>query len=123
MVEGLQIRELPDGGTEFVLDQPELSFVRIDHQSRLQFGATELVIGVPFTLEINGVAHHLNPHRWDALGPFVALYPSTMRWLWTSADGELTAGFESGARMRVTPDAMSKAWSVGNVYCLPSGGA
>ncbi len=42
-----------------------------------------------------------------------------MRWLWTSADGELTAVFEGGAKVKVTPDAMSKAWSVGNVYCMP----
>ena len=56
-----------------------------------------MVIGIPFVLEIDGVVHHLNPQRWDALGPLVALYPSTMRWLWTSADGELTVVFESGA--------------------------
>ena len=49
----------------------------------------------------------------------MALFPSTMRWLWTSAEGELNAVFESGAKVKVTPDAMSKAWSVGNVYCMP----
>ena len=38
-------------------------YIRIDDQSRLQFGTTEVVIGIPFTLEINGIVHHLNPHR------------------------------------------------------------
>ena len=119
MADGLQIRELPDGGKEFVLDDPALSFIRIDDQSRLQFGDTEVVIGIPFTLELNGNVHHLDPQRTDALGPLVALFPSTMRWLWTSVDGELTAVFEGGAKVKVTPDAMSRAWSVGNVYCMP----
>ncbi len=119
MADGLLIRELPDGGKEFVLDEPALSYIRIDDQSRLQFGTTEVVIGIPFTLEVDGTVHHLNPLRSDALGPFVALFPSTMRWLWTSPDGELTAVFEGGATMRVIPDSMTKAWSVGNVYCMP----
>lgn len=102
-----------------MLDEPSLSFIRIDEQSRLQFGATEVVIGIPFTLEVDGNIHHLNPTRTDALGPFVALYPARMRWLWTSADGELTAVFEGGATVRVTPDSMARAWSVGDVYCMP----
>ena len=123
MVDGCQIRELPDGGKEFVLDDPALSFIRIDEQSRLQFGTTEVVIGIPFTVEVDGSVHHLDPHRTEALGPLVALFPGTMRWLWTSAEGELTAVFESGAKVKVTPDAMSKAWSVGNVYCTARRGA
>jgi hypothetical protein len=119
VADGLTIRELPDGGKEFVLDDRSLTFIRIDEQSRLQFGSTEVVIGIPFTLEIRGSVHHLNPRQWDALGPLVGLYPATMRWLWTSAEGELTAIFENGAKVKVTPDAMSKAWSVGSVYCMP----
>jgi hypothetical protein len=123
VVEGIQIRELPDGGREFVLDEPTLSFIRIDHQSKLQFGSTEVVIGAPFVLEIHGIVHNLDPQRWDALGPLVALFPGTVRWLWTSIRGDLTAVFEGGARVTVTPDAMSKAWSVGSVYCMPGGRA
>ena len=119
MADGLQIRELPDGGKEFVLDDPTLTFIRIDEQSRLQFGSTEVVIGIPFTLEINGTVHRLHPQQWDTLGPLVGLYPSTVRWLWSSAEGELTVVFENGAKVLVTPDAMSRAWSVGSVYCMP----
>jgi hypothetical protein len=123
VVDGCEIRELPDGGREFVLDEPVLSFIRIDHQSRLQFGRTEVAIGSPFVVETRGVVHHLDPHRWDALGPLVALFPGVIRWLWTSADGVLTAVFRSGARMTVTPDPVTKAWSVGNVYCMPGSSA
>jgi hypothetical protein len=123
VVEGCQIRELPDGGSEFVLDEPALSFIRVDYRSKLQFGRTEVVIGGPFELEINGVVHHLDPQRWDALGPLVALFPGSVRWLWASAQGDLTAVFEGGAKVMVAPDAMSKAWSVGNVYCVPAGPA
>jgi hypothetical protein len=123
VIDGCDIREMPDGGREFVLEDPTLSFIRIDHQSRLQFGRTEVVIGSPFLVEINGVVHHLDPRRWDALGPLVALFPGTLRWLWTSAEGQLTALFRNGARVTVTPDAITKAWSVGSVYCMPGGPA
>jgi Family of unknown function (DUF6188) len=123
VVDGCEIRDLPDGGREFVLDDASLSFIRIDHQSRLQFGHTEVVIGGPFVLEMNGVVHRLDPQRWDALGPLVALFPGALRWLWTSAQGQLTAVFHSGAKVTVTPDAVTNAWSVGNVYFVPAGPA
>jgi hypothetical protein len=121
MEEGFLIRELPDGGSEFVLEQPAVSFVRVDDQSKLQFGETELVIGAPFRLEIDGALHHLDPHRTRTLGPLLGLYPSTVRWVWTSAGGDLTAVFESGAALTVSPDPTLRAWSLGNVYCLPAG--
>jgi hypothetical protein len=119
--EGFLIRELPDGGSEFVLEQPEVSFIRVDDQSKLQFGETELVIGAPFRLTIDGVLHHLDPRRWKALGPLLGLYPSSIRWVWTSAAGVLTAVFDSGAALTVSPDPTIRAWSLGNVYCLPAG--
>jgi Family of unknown function (DUF6188) len=121
VVEGCRIRELPDGGREFVLEDSTLSFIRIDHQSRLRFGRTEVMIGGPFVLEMGGAVHHLSPQRWDALGPLVALYPSSLRWLWTSARGELKAVFHHGAVLTVPSDPTSTAWSVGNVYAQTGG--
>lgn len=121
MLEGCWIRELPDGGREFVLEETTLSFIRIDHQSRLRFGRTEVMIGSPFELELDGVVHHLSPQRWDALGPLVALYPGSVRWLWTSAEGELTLVFHHRAVLTVSPDPSSTAWSVGNVYAQTGG--
>lgn len=119
MVDGCVVRELPDGGTEFVLDDASLSYIRIDDRSRLQFGRTEVVIGAPFVLRYDGATHRLDPRRGDLLGPLLALYPGTVRWLWTSVDGELTAVFENGARLTVRPDPTRDAWSVGDVYCQP----
>jgi Family of unknown function (DUF6188) len=113
VVDGCHIRELPDGGQEFVLDEPGLSFIRVDEHSRLQFGRTEVVIASPFVLELEGTVHFLDPRRHDALGPFVALYPGTVRWLWASADGEMTVEFENGNTVRVPPVLADWAWSVG----------
>jgi hypothetical protein len=123
VVDGCRIRELPDGGREFVLDEPALSFIRLDHQSRLQFGRTEVAIGSPFVLAVGESVYHLDPQRREALGPLAALFPGSLRWLWTSAEGELTAVFRNGARLTVAPDPVSKAWSVGTVYCVPGGSA
>jgi hypothetical protein len=115
VVEGCRIRELPDGGREFVLDDPTLSSIRIDDQSTLCFGRTEVMIGGPFVLDRDGMVHHLSPRRWAGLGPLVALYPGSARWLWTSAEGELTVVFHGGAVLAVPPDPVTPAWSVGNV--------
>jgi hypothetical protein len=67
-------------------------------------------------LEVGRVVHRLNPQRWDGLGPLVALYPSSARWLWTSAEGELKVIFHHGAVLTVPPDPSTTAWSVGNVH-------
>jgi hypothetical protein len=119
VVDGCQIRELPDGGREFVLDEPDLSFIRIDEHSRLQFGRTEVVIASPFVLEMKGTVHFLDPRNHDALGPLVALYPGTVRWLWTSPQGEMTVVFHNGSTVRVPPAPTVRAWSVGSAHSLP----
>lgn len=121
MGDGFRIRELPDGGSEFVLDDPTLTYLRIDHRSKLQFGEAEVAIGTPFSIEAHGVVHRLDPQRWDALGPLVAMFPGTLQWLWTSPEGALTAVFRGGSTLTVAPDPVSRAWSVGNVSCLPTG--
>ncbi len=115
------MRELPGGAREFVLEVRTLSFVRIDRRSRMQFGPTEVVIGCPFTVETEGTVHSLDPIRRGGLGPLAALYPDAVRWLWTTAEGELTAAFESGARLCVPPDPVLTAWSVGDVHCRRRG--
>ena len=115
VVDGCRIRELPDGGREFVLDEPVLSYIRIDHRTRLQFGRTEVAIDSPFVLALAGAVHRLDPRQRDALGPLLALFPGSLRWLWASVGGELTAAFDGGARVTVAPDPVGKAWSVGAV--------
>lgn len=115
MVEGCRIRELPDGGREFVLDDATLDCIVIDDQSTLCFGRTEIMINGPFVLEVGGAVHHLSPQRWADLGPLAALYPSSLRWLWTSAEGALTLVFHHGAVLTVPADPVNAAWSVGDV--------
>ena len=54
----------------------DLSFIRIDHQTRLQFEDVEVVIESPFTLTSRGATASL-ADRGD-LGPLLALYPDTL---------------------------------------------
>jgi len=121
VVDGCRIRELPDGGREFVLDEPTLSYLRIDQQVKLQFGRTEVAIGSPFVLASAGTVHHLDPRQRGTLGPLLALFPGSLRWLWASAGGELSVVFESRAQITVAPDRVGKAWSVGTVNDAPGG--
>jgi hypothetical protein len=121
VADGCQIRELPDGGQEFVLDDPSLSFIRIDGQSRLQFGETEVIISTRFAVVRDGKVHQLDPGRTGGLGPLVSLFPGTARWMWTSAEGSLTVVFANGDFVSVDPAPAARAWSVGSVYCLPVG--
>jgi hypothetical protein len=119
--QGFLIRELPDGSTEFVLDEPDLTSITIDRRSTLHFGDAALSIGAPFTLVSDRTTHVLDPEQRDALGPLVALYPSTVRWLWTTPQGELTVVFGEGVVLRVAPHPVVRAWTVGTVVCLPTG--
>ncbi len=121
MDQGFLTRELPDGSTEFVLDEPDLTGITIDQRCTLHFGDTALSIGAPFTLMSERTTQVLDPQQTDALGPLVALYPSTVRWLWTTSEGELTVVFADGAMVMVAPHPAVRAWTVGNVVCLPTG--
>jgi hypothetical protein len=56
----------------------DLSFIRIDHQTRLQFEDTEVVIELPFVLESAGTRRELDPEDRAALGPVLALYPDSL---------------------------------------------
>ena len=66
---GAEIRTLPDGGREFILTEPKLTFIRIDMQSRLQFGEAQLEIETPFTLTTNDRSYELDPQGRGALAP------------------------------------------------------
>jgi len=106
------IRELPDGGKEFVLDDPVLAWIQIDTGVHLRFGAAEVVVGGPFDLNLDGIVHRLYPQRVEGLGPVLALFPGTARWLWSAPDGCLTLVFEHGARLRVGPAGPPGAWVI-----------
>jgi len=116
--DGCDIRELPDGGQEFVLDDPVLAHIQVDVACWLTFGVIDVVIASSFTVEIDGIGYRLDPRRTEELGPLLALYPGTARWLWSSPEGVLTLVFENGSRLIVIPEVTDPAWSVGAV-CWP----
>ncbi len=95
-----------------MLEEPTLTFLRVDERATLQFGHTAVAIAGPFELGVDGVTHRLDPRRADQLAPLLSLYPGTVRWLWTSPDGELRGVFEHGAWLRVGPDGPVASWSV-----------
>ena len=112
MADAFVIRELPDGSQEFVLDDPVLAGIQIDDRVHLRFGVVEVVLGGPFDVDLDGIVHRLDPRRVEGLGPVLALYPGTARWLWAAPDGCLTLVFEHGARLRVRPGGPPGAWAL-----------
>ena len=99
VTDGYHLRELPDGGLEFVLEDPVLACLVVADRVTLRFGRTDVVVAEPFDLEVDGVGHRLDPRRHETLGPLLAAYPGTARWLWASPDGELTLVFMQGQRL------------------------
>jgi hypothetical protein len=89
-----------------------LSWIRVDHQSRLQFGQAELVIENAFTLRVAGAVHQLDPDERSALGPLLALYPDTMALLAMSPDGTLRGTFASGSSLTIPPHPYYEAWGL-----------
>jgi len=118
---GCEIRERPDGGREFDLAEPTLSWIRIDFQVRLQFGEAELQIEGPFALRVLGNEHQLDPADRSGLGPLLAVYPDTAQTAAMDPDGTLRLLFVSGASLTVPPDDLYEAWNIGGFWCPPGG--
>ena len=102
----------------------ELSFVRINHQTRLQFEGTEVVIESPFALESASTRLELDPDDRAVLGPVLALYPDSLLAATLDPGGTLALPFASGAFITVRQDPRYEAWQVngpGNyvVVCTP----
>lgn len=114
--------ELPSLG----LDGRDLTFVRIDHEVRLQFGDAEIVIGTPFELAADGEVLTLDPERRGALGPLLALYPDTLTSAIIDPDLTLRLTFATGAAISVAQHPDYESWQVGGpgsrlVVCPPAG--
>jgi hypothetical protein len=118
---GVQIIETADGGREFVLAERGLTWIRIDFQTRLQFGEAELVIETPFRLSRANAEHSLDPKDRAGLGPLLALYPDTLGRMTMTAEGTLSALFVSGATLTVPPDPRYEAWNLGGFWCVAGG--
>jgi len=122
MAAGHHLRELPDGGVEFVLEDPVLACLVIDERVTLRFGRTEVVIAEAFDLEVDGEGHRLDPHHHDSLCPLLSTVPGTARWMWASPDGELTLVLMQGQRLVVPGPAVRSVWSVGDWSVGDAGG-
>lgn len=113
-----------DDAQELRVPNSEITFIRIDHQTRLQFGETEVVIETPFELRVGNVTHHLDPKRRDELGPLLALYPDTLDDAIVEPSACLILQFTSGACVTVPQDPDYEAWQVSGphylVVCMPA---
>ena len=115
MSDGVLVRELPDGGREFVLEDPVLRALVLDGRVTLRFGRTDVVITGPCTLEIDGTGHRLDPGTPDSLAPLLSCYPGTARWVWASPDGRLSVVLMQGQRLVVPSPPVPIAWAVGAI--------
>jgi hypothetical protein len=118
---GCVIERLADGTIRFSLTDPQISWLRIDYQARIQFGQAELVIETPFTLTVRGRSNRLDPNDRAGLGPFTALYPDTAADILMARNGDLGMTFASGTRLNVPPHPQYEAWSLGGFSCVPGG--
>jgi len=107
------LRELPDGGHEFVLEDPVLQSLVIDGGVTLRFGRTDVVVRVPCALDVDGIGHRLDPRAPESLAPILSCHPGAARWVWSSVDGRLTVEWMQGQRLIVPELPGPCAWSVG----------
>lgn len=106
------------------IEHAELTYIRIDHQARLQFGEVEVVIECPFVLTVDGAIHRLDPEARSDLGPLLALYPTSLSTAYVSERATLHLDFDSGATIVVPQDAQYEAWQICDdrgwlLVCLP----
>ncbi|MGZ6576096.1 MAG: DUF6188 family protein [Solirubrobacteraceae bacterium] len=104
----------------------DLTYVRIDHQTRLQFDDAGVVIEAPFTLRRDGVDDLLDPADRSRLGPLLDLYPDTLSALDVDPYFGLRLGFHSTATVEVPAPPRYEAWQIigpgsSLIVCPPSG--
>jgi len=102
----------------------ELSFIKIDHQVRLQFLGVEVVIESPFVLTAGGIDHQLDPGERGNLGPLLRLYPDHLCTASVDPDCTLRLSFDRGATIAVPPDPDYEPWQIVGpgsalVVCMP----
>jgi hypothetical protein len=112
------------GERELDLTPGDVTFIRIDHLTRLQVGGVEVVIESPFTLRAGGREYALDPRERGALGPLLALYPDTLNAASTGSDGTLHLTLGSGATITVPPNPLYEPWQIvgpgsAMIVCMP----
>jgi hypothetical protein len=119
-----QGRVVDSGGRTLDAVLGDITFVRVDHQTRLQIGEVEIVIESPFTLRVGGRDYSLDPGDRGGLGPLLALYPDTLDAAALGLDGALHLMFASGATITVPPDPDFESWEIVGpgsalIVCMP----
>lgn len=105
----------------------DMTFVRVDHQTRLQFDDFEIVIECPFRVTTpDGSEYNLDPAERISLGPVLGLYPDALITATVDADASLRLRLASGATLDVPADERYEAWQVNGpdgflVVCTPGG--
>ena len=118
-------RNVPPGEiADIDVEDQALTFIRVDHEVRLQFGATEVVIGTAIRLTVDGEENLLQENA--DLGPLLALYPDVLAKAVVGEDNSLTLTFESGASLLVPPHPQWESWQVNGpgtrlIVCPPGG--
>jgi hypothetical protein len=102
----------------------DLSWIRVDHQTRLQVEDVEIVIAGRFELHRDGTHFELDAAERDGLGPVLALYPTTLTAASIDPDGTLRLAFDNGGVIAVPPDADYEPWQIAGpatalVVCTP----
>jgi hypothetical protein len=91
----------------------DMTFVRVDHQTRLQFGDFEIVIESPFRVTASdGTEHKVDPAVRAGLGPVLDLYPDALVTATVDAEASLRLRFATGATLDVPADYAFEAWQV-----------
>lgn len=108
------------------LDGIDLTFIRIDHQTRLQFDDVELVIQTPFRLKTSAGEWMLDPEKRANLSPLLAIYPVSLASAEVDADLTLRLAFENGAGIDVPQNPYYEAWQIVGpgsrmIVCPPKG--
>ncbi len=105
----------------------DITFIRIDHQTRLQIDEFEIVIESPFLLRTLGGEFHLDPADRSGLGPLLDCYPGTVASATITADAALHLKLTDGTALIVPPTPRFEAWQLRGpgtflLVCLPGQG-
>ena len=90
----------------------DLTYLRVNHQARLQLGEAEVVIEGAFRVQEGDLELTLDPGDRRALSPFLGLYPNTLVDASVDAEATLRLSFSSGAIVTVPSDPHYEAWQV-----------
>ena len=115
----------PGKDWSLAIEATAITCIRVDHQSRLQFGDTEVMIETSFRLHTGDTEHVLEPSERAGLGPLLALFPDIGPRL-RRTSRKPAAGLRQWIMDQYPPDSDYEAWQVAGpgsrlVVCAPGG--